>query len=134
MIRLYWLDKKTENNETMYVFLIDNLVQTLDPSHARELQDTLNNYDVFELTIDDGLQDIINTSHHLSCLTHVIQLDINAFLHELKIKAKNDDIVDIQWNENDKHLKKKEIALYSWKDKLLNILSLSVYLLIVHTL
>ena len=80
----------------MYVFLTDCLAQTLDPSHARELQDTLNNYDVFELTIDDGLQDIINTPHHLPCLTHVIQLGVNAFLRELKIEAKNDDIVDIQ--------------------------------------
>ena len=80
----------------MYVFLTDSLAQTLNSSHAMKLQDTLNNYDVFELIIDNGLQDIINTSHYLSCLTHVIQLDVYVFLYELKIKVKNDDIIDIQ--------------------------------------
>lgn len=91
----------------MYVFVTDSFAQTLDPILATELRNALNRHDIFELAIDDGLQNIINAPHHLPCLTHVIQLSVNAFLQELKIGAKNDDVVNIQWNEEDKELKEK---------------------------
>lgn len=91
----------------MYVYLTDSLVQTLDPDIARALQATLNKDDVFEHVMDNGLQAILSTPHHLPCLTHVIQLAVNAFLHELKIDAQNNDVIGIQWNDDDKHLKEK---------------------------
>lgn len=57
--------------------------------------------------MDNHLHAILSSPHHLPCLTHVIQLAVNAFLRELKIDAKNDDVIDIHWNDHDKHLKGK---------------------------
>lgn len=91
----------------MYIFLTDYLAQTLDSNQAAELHNILGQEDVFDLIVEKDLQHVFNTPHHLPCLSHVIQLAVNAFLHELKIDAKNDDIVNIQWNEEDKYIKEK---------------------------
>lgn len=79
----------------MYVYVTDSFTQTLDPGVAHGLWEALNTYDFFEHAMDSGLQAILSTPHHLPCLTHVIQLVINVFLCELKIDAKNDDVVGI---------------------------------------
>lgn len=95
------------NNGTMYVYLTDSLVQTLDPDVAHGLQETLDTHDFSKHVMDSGLQAILSTPHHLPCLTHVIQLAVNAFLRELKIDAQNDDVIGIRWNDDDKNLKEK---------------------------
>lgn len=91
----------------MYVYVTDSLAQTLDPGVAHGLREALNTHDFFEHAMDSGLQAILSTPHHLPCLTHVIQLAVNAFLCELKIDAKNDDVVGVRWDDDDKNLKEK---------------------------
>ena len=91
----------------MFVYVTDSLAQTLDPDVAHGLRETLDTHDFSKHAMDSGLQAILSTPHHLPCLTHVIQLAVNAFLRELKIDAQNDDVIGIRWNDDDKNLREK---------------------------
>ena len=71
-----------------------------------ELSVALQSDNLFSWVYDHDLQWLLVMPQHLPCLTHVIQLAVNAFLQELKIEAHNDDVV-FQWHSDERQIKEQ---------------------------
>ena len=74
--------------------------------HQAELSVALQSDNLFSQVYDHDLQQLLVMPQHLPCLTHVIQLAVNAFLQELKIEAHNDDVV-FQWHSDERQIKEQ---------------------------
>lgn len=80
------------NNNTMFGHLTDTLKEELKDNQSSLLLNT---------AIDPDLAAVIQAPHHIPCLTHVIQLAVNAFLDELNISPKNDE-VRFYWDSSER--------------------------------
>ena len=63
------------------------------------MNDGLSNTHSFQNVFDKDIHEITHSTSHVSCLAHMIQLAVHAFLDAIKVTARNDDI-DAQWNAN----------------------------------
>ena len=90
----------------MFSHLTGHLMCTINFQHQAELSIALQSDNLFSQVYDHDLQQLLVMPQHLPCLTHVIQLAVNAFLQELKIEAHNDDVV-FQWHSDERQIKEQ---------------------------
>lgn len=86
------------NNTTMFAELTQILKDELNNEHSSLLS----------TAVDPNFAAVLRSAHHIPCLTHVIQLSVKAFLDELRITPKNDN-VQFSWDKSESRVKQKGI-------------------------
>ena len=77
------------NNSTLMDSLKHRLNESLDRSHS-----------VMSIIFDPEILKIVESSVHMPCLAHVIQLSVCALLDVIRVTVRNDEI-ETHWNDEE---------------------------------
>ena len=73
---------------------------TMMASINEKVAQGISDYGMFQEVFDQDVRRICNSSTHIPCLAHIIQLSVNALLDTLKVSARNDDSGE-RWNDQE---------------------------------